>query len=95
MVLASEGICAGVKSYAECMTELLQNLASRGCRAMHDPLNISGNIQCTPSEIQRMMSLAAIKSARDRAKIASKWEPTSVANAKHNWSIVFNGKFPR
>ena len=29
MVLASEGVCTGVKSYAECITELLQKMAEQ------------------------------------------------------------------
>jgi len=53
ILLASTGVCSGVKSYAECITEVLQNLARRECRAIQDPLGISGLIPTVKTAAQR------------------------------------------
>ncbi len=94
MVLASTGICRGVKSYADCVTEVLQNLAQRECRALQDPLGISGNIACVKSESQREAALASVRYSRDHAKSALSAMVYDLAEARRQWDIVFNGKFP-
>lgn len=96
MVLAQEGICSGVKTYATCFTELLMKLAARNCGALRDPLGIAGNIPAVkvPSLLQR--SIDAVTSSRDHAKSAENsdyWGST--AEARRQWDIVFNGQFPR
>lgn len=93
MVLASEGICTGVKSYAECMTELLQKMAERDCAGIRDPKGISGNIAATKSEAQRATALAAVRQSRDCAKSALQFESYGVtAEALQQWDYVFNRK---
>lgn len=94
MVLASEGICIGVKSYAECIRDVLQSIAARQCRAMQDPLGISGYISCTKTESQRLGALDSVRYSRDHAKEACTWEPLVLNEAKRQWDIVFNDKFP-
>lgn len=95
MVLASQSICNGVKSYGECATELLQNLASRECRAMQDPYSISGNIPAVKTESQRETTLASVRYSRDHAKAAlSAAYNGDVAKALRQWDIVYNDKFP-
>jgi hypothetical protein len=57
VLLAFSRICEGAKSYAECVTELLQLLAQRECQAFRDPLQITGNIGATRSFQQRETTL--------------------------------------
>jgi predicted nucleotidyltransferase len=94
LVLASEGTCKGVKSYAQCMRELLQLLAARECRGIHDPLKISGIVPCVKSESQQVRALASVKASREHAKSAAVYEGWNEVEAKRQWGIVFNGNFP-
>jgi hypothetical protein len=94
MVLAQEGICTGIKTYAACFTELLMKLAARNCGALRDPLGIAGNIPAikTPSLHERTVS--SIVNSRDHAKeaqIQDVWGTTP--EARRQWNIVFNGGF--
>jgi hypothetical protein len=95
LLLAASGICEGVKSYAECVTELLQLLAQRECKAFRDPLQVAGNIGATRSFQQRETALRSIVYSRDHAKealyVEGQW---NVQEAKRQWDIVFNGQFP-
>jgi hypothetical protein len=95
MVLASEKICVGVKSYADCIKELLQSLAKRECRGIQDPLGISGIIPCVKTENQRATALASVRYSRDQAKSAVDYESLWPLQAKKHWDTVFNGKFPK
>jgi len=95
MVLASEGICIGVKSYAECVRDLLQSIARRECRGIQDPLGISGIIPCVKTENQRAVALASVRYSRDQAKVATEIESISTMEARQHWNTVFNGRFPR
>lgn len=91
MVLASEGICNGVKSYAECMTELLQKMAERDCAGILDPYRINGNIAATKSEAQRATASASVKNSRDQAKAALSAERNgNVKEALRQWNYVFH-----
>ena len=94
MVLASEDVCKGVKTYSECMLEILRSLARRECRAMRDPYDIAGNIPAVKTGIQRERSLASITSSRDHASSAVSAESWSVPETRRQWNIVFNGRFP-
>lgn len=94
MVLASEGVCTGVKSYAECMTELLQKMAERDCVGIRDPKGISGNIYAIKSEAQRAAALASVKTSRDFAKAALSAERNGRMNeALQQWNYAFNYEF--
>jgi hypothetical protein len=94
MVLASEGVCTGVKSYAECMTELLQKMAERDCVGIRDPKGISGNIAAIKSEAQRAAALASVKTSRDYAKAALSNERNGRMNeALQQWNYAFNYEF--
>lgn len=96
MILASLGICKGVKTYAACVTEVLQNLASRECRALQDPLGIAGNIAAVKTDNQRESALASIRNARDHAKDACVADYASdVEEAWRQWNIAFNYEFPK
>lgn len=96
MVLASENTCRGIKSYAECLTEVLQGLAQRECRGLHDPLGISGLIPAVKASSRRKPALASVKDSRDHAKnavTADRQEEDE--EARRQWDIVFRGCFPK
>ena len=95
MMLASEGICVGVKSYPDCVTDALRSLARRECRGLQDPLGVSGYINCVKTEVQRDDSLAAVKYSRNHATAALQTRGAGrIDEAKRQWDIVFNGEFP-
>jgi hypothetical protein len=96
MILATEGICVGVKSYAVCVTETLQLLAQRECRALQDPVGIAGNIPCVKTVAQRTNALAAARHSRDHAKDACVADYSgNVEKTWRQWDIVINGYFGR
>lgn len=95
MILASSGICKGVKSYASCVTELLQNLAARECRAVQDPFGVSGYIPAVRTDNQRESASTSVKYSRDHAKDALSAEYNrDTLEALRQWDIVFNSLFP-
>lgn len=95
MVLAYEEVCKGVKSYADCMLEILRSLARRECRAMRDPYGIAGNIPAVKTASQRERALASVTNSRDHAESAISADLRSdIAEARRQWDIVFNTKFP-
>jgi hypothetical protein len=95
MVLAATGICKSPKGYADCVTELLQNLAARECRALQDPMNVSGYLPAVKSESQRENALASVRYSRDKAKAALIADAQGNLNeARRLWDIAFNGQFP-
>lgn len=94
MVLAAEGLCKGVKSYATCMLEILRSLARRECRAMRDPYGIAGNIPAVKTASQRERALASVSNSRDHAASAVSASTYDIHEARRQWDIVFNGKFP-
>lgn len=95
MVLAYEEVCKVATTYADCMLEILRSLARRECRAMHDPYGIAGNIPAVKSASQRERSLASVISSRDHAASAVYADSRGDFNeARRQWDIVFNTKFP-
>ena len=96
MILASEDICIGVKSYAACVTETLQLLAQRECRALQDPVGVAGYISAVRTEAQRDSALTSVRYSRDHAKDAC-WHDYSgkTEEAWRQWDIVFNYTFPK
>ena len=96
MILASEGICVGVKSYAACVTETLQLLAQRECRSLQDPIGIAGNIPAVKTETQKANAVSAVRHSREHAKDGCIADYSGNVNeAWRQWDIVFNGKFGR
>jgi len=95
MLLAYEEVCKVGSTYADCMLEILRSLARRECRAMRDPYGIAGNIPAVKSESQRERSLASVISSRDHAASAVYADSQGDINeARRQWDIVFNTKFP-
>ncbi|MBI4428208.1 MAG: nucleotidyltransferase [Ignavibacteriales bacterium] len=95
LLLASEGICVGPKSYAQCLAELFNLLAERQCRPLRDPLRISGIIPATKTEPQRSDLLTSVSNACDRAFRALEAEAKGkTIEAKRLWNLVFYNRFP-
>ncbi len=95
LLLASTGICTGVKSYADCVTETLQLLARQECRAVKDPMGVSGYVPAVKSESQRETILQSVRYSRDKALDALKADARGDINeARRLWDIVFRGDFP-
>ena len=94
MVLASEEICKGVKSYSACFRDLLRSLAERNCRAIRDPYQISGYISAVKTANQMDIADASVRNSRNHANDALVAESYDVTEARRQWKIVFNGNFP-
>lgn len=95
IVLASEQLCLGAKSYAVCVTQTLHRLAQRECRSIRDPEGISGTIPAVRTELQRGFALAAVRYARDHAVAALDAESKGeIVEARRQWNIVFKRCFP-
>lgn len=95
LLLASTGICKGVKSYADCVTETLQLLARQECRAVKDPMGVSGYVPAVKSESQRESVLQSVRYSRDKALDALKADARGDLNeARRLWDIVFRDDFP-
>jgi hypothetical protein len=95
LLLASEGLCVGPKSYAQCLAESFYLLAQRQCRPLRDPLRISGIIPATKTEAQRSDLLTSVTNACNRAFRALEAEANGKTHeAKRLWNFVFYSKFP-
>lgn len=96
LLLASEGICVGAKSYALCLNNALAGLANRGCSELEDPLGISGLIKASYTEPMRERATDATRSSAQRAykAIMAKREG-NIRETVRLWEIVFNHKFRR
>ncbi|MES3030962.1 MAG: hypothetical protein V4697_00955 [Patescibacteria group bacterium] len=94
MILAHEEVCKGVKPYAECIRDVLRSLTNRECRAIRDPYSIGGNIPAVKTSNQRSDAFASVKNSRDHANSAVASDVFSTTEARRQWDIVFNGKFP-
>jgi predicted nucleotidyltransferase len=95
MILASEAVCKGVKSYAVCMLDILRSLARRECRAMQDPYEIAGNVPAVKTPNQREAAFASVAHSRDHAGSAlSTGFNRDIQEARRQWDIVFRNQFP-
>lgn len=93
MVLASEEICKGVKSYSACFRDVLRSLSERNCRAVRDPYQISGYISAVKSVNQIDAAAASVRYSRNHANDAVSTETFDEAEGRRQWNIVFNGRF--
>ena len=96
LLLASEDVCAGVKSYAACLVDAFDTLARRGCRALQDPAGISGLIPVAGTSAKLQRTLAAVVLARGNAQKALNAERLrALSHAYDFWDRAFNGGFPK
>ena len=95
ILLAYEQVCKVATPYADCMLEILRSLARRECRAIRDPYKIAGNIPAVKTDAQRERALASVTDSRNQAESAVNAEARGDINeARRQWDIVFNGRFP-
>lgn len=96
VLLASQGICSGVKSYAQCFAELLDLLDRRECAALQDPLGVCGYLRSAATSAKRQQLCATVASSADRARRAIEAENgRDLSEAYRLWDLVFNGAFPK
>jgi len=95
LLLSSESVCVGVKSYAQCLADAFDILAQRQCRPLRDPIGISGLIQSTNTELQRLDLYRSVCLARDRAfRAIEAEEKGNIIQAKRIWGVIFHNRFP-
>jgi predicted nucleotidyltransferase len=96
LLLAQKAICAGVKTYGQCLFELFGALVQRNCAALQDPLGISGWVKAANSEAKRATVQSAVEFARDHAGRALLAEQSGdTQESIRQWNLVFNNSFPR
>lgn len=95
MLLASEGICVGAKSYQSCLLDAFKHVRDRAGKALTDPVGVAGLISATATEAQRTLLLDHAKHAVDKATSAINAEIAGkVDDAFYYWNLVFNKEFP-
>lgn len=95
IILAASRICEGIKSYPQCLYETFTLLNDRECRAIRDPIGISGNIGVVKSEAQIKTALKAVTYSLEHAKNAQHAKAVrKMDEAWRQWNIVFNGELP-
>jgi hypothetical protein len=95
LLLAAEGTCEGIKSYAACLRDAFRLLRDREGRALNDPLGISGRIPIVYTDAQARNLVNHAAHAAEHADEAI-WADSvgKVDEAFRQWRIVFNGAFP-
>ena len=95
LLLASENICVGAKSYATCLTDSFELLRRRECRGLRDPVGVAGVLYAVQTQAQYGQLLSAVEYAADHANRAMHAEARrNWSEAFRQWDIVFNGSFP-
>lgn len=96
IVLASERVCTGAQTHAQCLAAAWQVLADRACRSMRDPLQIAGLIPSAKTPVQQEQVLRSVLFARDHAVAALNAEDDGdYQEALRQWNIIYNGYFPQ
>jgi hypothetical protein len=95
LLIASENICVGPKSYQNCLNDSFRLLRDRSGAALNDPLGISGRIAAANTEAQRQALTEAAAYAADKSSRAIDAEVAGrIGEAFEYWNLVFNGEFP-
>jgi predicted nucleotidyltransferase len=96
MLLAASRITEGAKSYQVILLEFFDILRRRDCRALQDPMGVSGYIPATHTETQRQTLLEAATTAYERsAKAISEEAHGRPEEAAYYWNLIFNDCFPK
>jgi hypothetical protein len=96
MLLAFGAVAEGAKSYQVILLETFDLLRRRGCRALQDPMGISGYIPSASTVAQQAALIEAASSAYVRAcKAVSEEAAGRFDEASNYWNMIFNGSFPR
>lgn len=95
LLLASESVCVGAKSYSTCIAEAFDSLRRRECRGLRDPVGVAGVLYAVNTQAQHDRLRSAIEYAADHANRAVHAEVRKDwSEALRQWNIVFNGAFP-
>jgi len=95
LLLANQQTCEGVKSYAQCLADAFRLLSTRDCRALQDPLGVSNLVSAVKTESQQEAASHAVAHAYDHAARAMEAERYGkTQEARRQWNIVFNDRFP-
>lgn len=96
LLLAESRVCVGIKRYEECLYEAFALLARRDCRAVRDPLGISGLVAPVKTEPQRVRAQRAASMAGDQIRRALLAEDKGkVHEADRLWHLVFKIPYRR
>lgn len=94
LLLASNNICVGPKSYAKCLFDAFKLLRSRECRGLQDPTRLAGVLYAVQTEAQSERLINAVDHAFIHASSALIAEgDKDFGEAIRQWNIVFNGTF--
>lgn len=94
MLLASSGICVGIKSYTQCLYEAFALLARRECRGFTDPVGISGVLYAANTTAQWEILKSAVNYALAHSRQAIIAENAGdFEEANRQWGIVFNDQY--
>lgn len=95
LLLASQRVCIGAKSYAHCLRDAFHLLLQRECRGLRDPLGFAGVLYAAQTDAQYQQLVSAIEYAADHSERAIDAQTQkNWAEALRQWDIVFNGTFP-
>lgn len=95
ILFASERTFSGVKSYQECLIAAFRTLRHRGCRAINDPMGVSGRVQAADSGPKARLATEHAATALDKAERALAAELSRDQETAHRyWDMVFNDRFP-
>lgn len=95
LLLASQQICVGAKSYSHCLRDAFHLLRQRECRGLRDPLGVAGVLNAVQTPAQAEQLVTAVNYAADHSQRAIEAEYRGDWNeALRQWDIVFNGTFP-
>ena len=96
LLLAQSGVCNGVKSYAQCVADVMTLLCERNCRGLQDPLGISGIVKAANTEAKRQQALASLRQCAEHARQAIGNDCYGYyTTAYQEWDFVFHGHFPK
>jgi hypothetical protein len=94
LLLASSGVCEGIKSYPRCLRDAFSLLRERDCRGLQDPCRIAGVIQASGTPGQRQIVSDAIGFAWQHVCYAlASEEDGNFAESNRQWNIVFNSSY--
>ena len=91
ILLATDDVCSGIKSYTQCLHDAFKLLANRECRGLQDPLGISGVIYAAKTQTQCEEINNAVNYVLEHARsalYAESWR--DYEEASRQWNIVFN-----
>lgn len=95
ILLASDGLCDGVKGYGTCLRDAFRRLRDRKAVALNDPLALSGRIPIVYTDVQAIRLVNYASHAANHADSALDAEYRGdMAEAFRQWRIVFNDAFP-